>query len=199
MSSFDSAYRGTPPWDIGRPQREFMRLADAGEVQGRVIDLGCGTGENAMMFASRGNSVLGVDSAPLAIAKARAKAERRNSTAKFEVADVLDLTSLGRTFDVATDCGLFHNFSDRERQKFERNLKHVLVPGGRYFMLCFSDREPSDWGGPRRISKEEIVSTFTSGWRVDWIREARFEASHLDDGGYAWLSAATLLRRPQSG
>ncbi len=199
MSFFNSAYKGTPPWDIGRPQREFVRLADEGEVKGRVIDLGCGTGENALMFAERGSAVLGVDSAPLAIAKAKSKAERRRSSAEFRVADALELGSLRKKFDVATDCGLFHTFSDGERGRFAVSLRRTLVPGGRYFMLCFSDREPADWGGPRRVSKAEIALTFSRGWRVDWIRDARFEAAHLGDGGRAWLSAVTLLKRSQSG
>ena len=199
MSFFNSAYRGTPPWDIGRPQREFVRLAERGEVSGRVVDLGCGTGENAMMFAVRGSTVLGIDAAPLAIAKAKKKATERGSGAEFLVADALELPSLGRTFDVATDCGLFHTFSNSERNLFEQSLVGVLRPGGKYFMLCFSDREPAEWGGPRRVRKDEIIGAFSSGWRVDSIRPARFEASHLGDGGHAWLATLTRLRPTQSG
>ena len=191
MSFFNSAYLGSPPWDIGRPQGEFVRLAEEGLVKGEVIDLGCGTGENALMFASRGSRVLGIDSAPLAIAKAKRKAQERGSHAEFLVADALELSSIRRSFDVATDCGLFHTFSDAGRRAFEASLKGALRMGGRYFMLCFSDREPSDWGGPRRITKAEILRTFRGGWKVDSIRAARFESSHLGDGGHAWLASLT--------
>ena len=170
-----------------------MKLADAGEIRGDVIDLGCGTGENAIMFASKGSRVLGIDSAPLAISKARAKAKERSSTAEFRLANALDLSSLGRRFDVATDCGLFHTFSDSERVTFAVSLWKALVPWGRYFMLCFSDHEPSDWGGPRRVSKEEILETFQLRWRVDSIRPARFEATQPGERGYAWLSSLTRL------
>ncbi len=193
MSFFNSAYRGTPPWDIGRPQREFVKLANVGKVKGDVIDVGCGTGENAMFYASRGHKVLGVDSSPLAIAKAKAKADQRRSTAEFVVADALDLPSLKRTFHTAVDSGLFHVFSDSERAVFARSLRGILVPGGKYFMLCFSDREPADWGGPRRVSREEIRHTFSHGWRVDSIRPARFEAYQLGLGGHAWLSSLTRV------
>lgn len=194
MSFFDEAYRGTPPWDIGRPQGEFVRLAEEGTIKGDVIDVGCGTGENAILFASKGRKVLGVDSSPLAIRKAKAKAKERNSPAVFKVADALDLSSIGRRFDAAIDCGLFHVFSDRQRGFFAKSLRGVLNPGGVYFMLCFSDREPSDWGGPRRVTKEEILSTFSKYWRVDWIRQARFESQYHDEGGHAWLSSVTRLR-----
>lgn len=162
-------------------------------MKGDIIDLGCGTGENAIMFASGGGRVLGIDSAPLAIKKAKLKAKERGSTAEFKVADALDLALLRRTFDVATDCGLFHTFSDGERRTFTRSLGTVLRPGGRYFMLCFSDAEPADWGGPRRVSKDEILRTFSHGWRVDSVESARFEALHRADGGKAWLASVTLL------
>lgn len=194
MSFFNEAYRGAPPWDIGRPQGEFVRLAEEGKVMGDVIDVGCGTGENAIMFASEGHRVLGVDSSPLAIQKASAKAKERKSRAEFMVADALDLPSIGRNFDAAIDCGLFHVFSDSERGSFAKSLQGALSPGGTYFMLCFSDREPSDWGGPRRVTKEEIRSTFSRGWRVDWIHAARFESKYHDEGGHAWLSSITKLR-----
>ena len=194
MSFFNEAYRGVPPWDIGRPQGEFVKLSDEGKVKGDVIDVGCGTGENAMLFASKGHKVLGVDSSPLAIEKAKSKAKQRKSPAEFFVANALDLASVGRKFDAAIDCGLFHVFSDRERVSFAKSLWGVLNPGGAYFMLCFSDREPSDWGGPRRVTKEEIRKTFSSDWRVDWIRPARFESQYHDEGGHAWLSSITRLR-----
>jgi len=146
------------------------------------------------MLASRGFKVLGIDSAPLAIAKAKAKAEERGSTAEFMEGDALDLPSLNRTFDSATDCGLFHTFSDRERGRFATSLRSALKPEGRYFMLCFSDHEPADWGGPRRVSKKEILHTFREGWKVDSILPARFEAIHLGDGGHAWLASLTRSR-----
>ena len=194
MSFFNEAYRGVPPWDIGRPQGEFVRLAEEGKVTGDLIDVGCGTGENAMMFASKGHRVLGVDSAPLAIRKAKAKAKERKSRAEFMLANALDLPSIGRRFDAAIDCGLFHVFSDGERVSFAKSLRVVLNPEGVYFMLCFSDSEPSDWGGPRRVTREEIRETFSSGWRVNWINAGRFESKYHDEGGHAWLSSITRLK-----
>ncbi len=48
MNFFNSVYKGIPPWDIGRPQKEIIRLAEDGEISGRALDVGCGTGENAL-------------------------------------------------------------------------------------------------------------------------------------------------------
>ncbi len=187
MGFFKAAYNGTPPWDIGRPQREFVRLAEAGEIVGSVLDVGCGTGENSLYLAGLGHDVVGVDGAPLAIEKAKAKAEERGVDVVFLVEDALELRGLQRRFDTVIDCGLFHTFGDRERAAFARSLASAIRPGGRYFMLCFSDREPPGFG-PRRVSQREIRATFRHGWRVEWIRDARFETAEGREGARGWLS-----------
>src|SRR5258706_5281490 len=118
---FEWAYlSGEPPWDIGRPQPAVVRLAERGVISGDVIDIGCGTGENAVYLASRGLAVVGVDAAPTAIERAQEKARLRASAATFVVADALALEGLGRLFDTAIDCGLFHTFSNADRILFER-------------------------------------------------------------------------------
>ncbi len=189
---FNESYLGTPPWDIGRPQAEFVRLAGEGDIRGKVLDVGCGTGEHAILFSQYGTEVWGIDSAPLAIEKARRKAETRGVKVKFEVEDAMSLGKLGSRFDTVTDCGLFHIFSDRERPLFVNSLRSAMEPKATYFMLCFSTKEPTDWGGPRRVSDEEILSTFRHGWKVNYIREARIETSFHEKGGRALLSSVSL-------
>lgn len=192
MDFFEEAYHGTPPWDIGRPQKEFVLLEESGKIVGDVLDAGCGTGENALYLTGRGHVVWGVDSAPSAIAMARKKAEERGIPATFLVQDTLNLHQIGRTFDTVIDSGLFHALSDLERPCFVRNLSEVLKQGGKYFMLAFSDLEPGGYG-PRRIRKEEILDTFTGVWRVDGIRPAVFESRTRAEGSRAWLSSITRL------
>ena len=190
---FEWAYRsGVPPWDIGRAQPAIVRLAEQGLFVGDVIDVGCGTGENALYLASRGLEVVGVDAAPTAIAQAREKARRRASTATFLVADVLRLAELGRTFDAAVDCGLFHTLSDADRPRFERSLQATLRAGARYVLLCFSEHQPGD-RGPRRVTQVEIRATFGSGWRVDSIVTERFADRLSEDGAHAWLALLTRI------
>jgi len=192
MDFFEVAYHGTPPWDIGRPQREFVRLEESGEISGDVLDVGCGTGENALFLASRGHDVWGVDSAPTAIEIARRKAEERDLAATFQVTDTLNLHEIGRTFDTVIDSGLFHALSDPERPCFVRNVSAVLKPGGTYFMLAFSDREPAGYG-PRRITKAEIQAAFSDGWRINGIKAAVFESRTRPEGSRAWLSSITKI------
>jgi cyclopropane fatty-acyl-phospholipid synthase-like methyltransferase len=187
MDFFDAAYQDTPPWDIGRPQKEFVELERRGEITGTVLDIGCGTGEHALFFAAEGHEVWGIDSSPLAIRKAREKAEAREIDVHFLVLDALDLTKLERKFDTATDSGLFHTLSDADRPVFADNLSAILPHGGTYFMLCFSDLEPGEYG-PRRIAREEIQNSFRNGWSINYIRPAVFESRNRTEGPRAWLS-----------
>ncbi len=111
----------------------------------------------------------------------------------FLVGNALNLEALGRRFDAVTDSGLFHAFSDDERPLFARSLSKAIRPLGTYFMLCFSEKEPAEWGGPRRVTQGEILETFDEGWEVNYIREARFETNIHAEGGRAWLSPITRL------
>jgi SAM-dependent methyltransferase len=189
MHFFDDVYQGTPLWDTGRPQPAIVRLEESGEIVGRVLDAGCGTGENACFLAGRGHPTVGIDFAPTAIAKARAKAAGRGVSVEFHVGSALELDRIGATFDSAIDCGLFHTFHDEHRARYARSVRSVLVPGGRLFVLCFSEHEPAEWGGPRRVSQAEIRRTFSRGWAVRWMREERFETRTPSIEGRAWLAA----------
>jgi SAM-dependent methyltransferase len=192
MEFFEKAYRGRPPWDIGRPQREFVCLEESGEISGDILDVGCGTGENALYLAGRCHDVWGVDAVPAAIETSRKKAEERGLAATFLVKDALHLHEIGRTFDTVIDSGLFHTLSDHDRPLFVWNLSRVLVPGGSYFMLAFSELEPAGYG-PRRITQKEIRDTFSDGWRINGIRAAVFESNTRPEGSKAWLSLITRV------
>jgi len=191
---WNSAYEGSPPWDIGRPQPEFVRLAQAGKLMGRTLDVGCGTGEHAMLAAQHGADAMGVDIAELAIERARAKARARGIRATFKVADALHLEQLGLLFDVVTDSGVFHVFDDEQRPIFVQSLRSALRPGGMYYMMCFSDRQPGDWG-PRRVSNAELRSAFAVGWSIDLIEPALFDVTIDSNGAQAWL--AEIRREPE--
>src|SRR5664280_3480362 len=96
---FDAFYAGTPPWDIGRPQPAFLALAESGAIRGRVLDVGCGTGEHTMMAAGMGLDATGIDAVAAAIAGAEAKARDRGLAARFLVWNALELASLDGRFD----------------------------------------------------------------------------------------------------
>jgi SAM-dependent methyltransferase len=192
LRDFEAAYLdGTPPWEIGRPQPEVVRLADDGDFVGDVLDVGCGTGENALLLAARGRRVLGVDASPAAVERARAKAAERGLAVPFVVADALHLDRLRRRFETALDSGLFHAFGRDDRRAYAHSLCEVLAPGGTLHLVCFSDEEPPGWG-PNRISEADLGDAFRSLFVVTRLRAGRYETNVHPGGARAWV--ATLVR-----
>jgi SAM-dependent methyltransferase len=190
--SWDDSYTGDepPPWDIGRPQPLFMRMANQGRLVGRVLDAGCGTGEHAMLAASHGADAIGMDLSPTAIAHARAKAAARGLSVQFEIADALDLPSRHLVFDTVIDSGVFHVFDEEDRARYVEALAAVLRPGGTCYLTCFSDQEPGDWG-PRRFREEELRAAFSDGWTFDFLIAETFDLNpiHGITQAQAWLAA----------
>lgn len=171
-STFESIYAGQPPWEIGRPQNEFVAVSD--QIVGSVLDAGCGTGENALYFASRGQKVTGIDFLADPIRRAQQKAAERGLTATFLVMNALALQHLPEVFDSVIDSGLFHVFNDDDRRVYVDGLASILKPDGRLFLLCFSDQEPGN-AGPRRVSHAELEASFAQGWMIERIKATRFE------------------------
>ncbi len=197
--AFETAYSdgGTPTWDIGRPQPAVVRLVESGEFgdpRMTILDAGCGTGEHALLLAAAGHPTVGVDLVAEAIRRARAKATQRAVEPRptFVVLDALDLAAVGATFDAALDVGLFHTFADADRPRYAAGLATVVRPGGRAFILCWSDRNPFGFG-PRRVTRREVRATFraAAGWRVDRI-DGEELVSRLPGGRvHAWLVRLT--------
>jgi cyclopropane fatty-acyl-phospholipid synthase-like methyltransferase len=180
---------------MSRPQPAFHALAESGAIKGRVLDIGCGTGEHALMAAAMGLEATGIDNLPSAIETATANATARGLTARFLVHDALELTSLGEQFDTVLDCGLFHLFDNDSRVVYVDQLRSALPAGGRYFMLCLSDKQPGELG-PRRVSETEIRSCFADGWQLDSVSPAEIATTTGPvgpQGAFAWLMSATRL------
>ncbi|MGI5225642.1 class I SAM-dependent methyltransferase [Actinoallomurus sp. CA-142502] len=191
----DDLYTSPPPWDIGRPQPAFAALAEAGAIDGRVLDVGCGTGEHTLMAAALGLDATGIDLATGALEAAREKARRRSLTARFLRHDLRRLPELGETFDTVLDSLVFHALTDADRAAYLAGLRTVLRPAGRAFLLCYGDRRPGEREVPHGLGRDRIRASFTSGWRVDSLQPAVCDSTSPlhPDGIAAWLVALTRV------
>jgi ubiquinone/menaquinone biosynthesis C-methylase UbiE len=195
-STFEALYAGQAPWDIGKPQKPFIDVAD--RITGSVLDAGCGTGDTALFFAGRGHKVTGIDFLEEPIRRAKRKAAERGLSVTFLVKDAMTLKDWSERFESAIDSGLFHVFSYEDRQRYVEGLATVLKPGGRLFLMCFSDKEPGTQG-PRRVSKKELHDAFGGVWEVESIEPVQIEVrpdlrdmTFSEGGPRAWFA---VIRR----
>jgi cyclopropane fatty-acyl-phospholipid synthase-like methyltransferase len=160
----DRIYQQMPldkiPWHLEAPPDALVELVESGTVPPcKAIDLGCGAGTQAIYFASSGFEVTGVDSSPTVIEIARERAREKRVTCEFIVTDLLgDMHEVTEKFDFAYDWELLHHIFPEDRQKYVQNVYHLLNPGGRYFSVSFSEKDPQ-FGGAGKFRKTPLGTT----------------------------------------
>jgi methyl halide transferase len=153
----ESYLTGDAPWDTGEPNRHLVEFVGSGAVTpGHALDVGCGTGTNALWLAKQGFEVLGIDVASVAIEKAREKTAGTERKCRFERMDFLSDEVPGGPFGFVFDLGCFHVFDAAEdREQFARRVASVLASGGRWLSIIGSTEGPErDWGPPRRSARD---------------------------------------------
>lgn len=185
---------GRPNWVIDRPQSGLVRLVEEGGLRGTtVLDVGCGTGDNAMYLAEQGFAVTGIDVCSTAIKRAQQKAQGRGLTVEFLVHDAFRLAELGHTFDCVLDFGVLHQYRGQTRTRYLRSLRDACTLGGQLIIQCFSDQggraEPL---GPRRLAETELREILADGWSVERICPSWYEAKKGRQRP-AWLAEVTRI------
>ncbi len=163
---FNLMYLRRPPWDTGVTPPEVVEVVEGGMVSpGRAIDLGCGTGTNAIYLAQHGFDVIGVDSAVLAILKARWKARRAGVQVRFHLGLVHRLDFLRQPMDFALDIGCLHGLWEADRPDYAAALARHIRPGGYYLLYAWSNR---GWAG---LDPPEVAALFGDAFEILWTRE----------------------------
>ena len=136
---------GITPWERAAEADEpgLDRLFGREEADhggpGRVLDLGCGSGEHTVALAARGWKATGIDQVGGALRRARQRAETQKVTVEFVQADVtaLDPAQLGHGFDFFLDVGCFHGLSDPQRAAMGRSVTELAGPSATLLLLAF--------------------------------------------------------------
>ena len=148
-------WRGQTPWDtnITPPEVEaFIKVTSPG----KALDLGCGTGTNAITLADHGWEVTGVDFAPEAIRKARRKSAAAGLGINFHTADVTHLEFLTERFDYVLDIGCLFTLKPRDRVNYAKALARLTRRGGWYMMYAWQPHLRN--GKLRGISPGDVES-----------------------------------------
>ena len=176
---WDEQYRaGETPWDTGEPDEHLVELLRSHAVErGRALDVGCGTGTNALWLARQGFAVLGIDIASAAIETARAKARATTLDCHFATADFLGAALSEGPFDLVFDRGCFHVFDQAEdRMRFAARVAPLLKRDGRWLSLIGStEGHERDYGPPRR-SARDVIDAIEPQLQIIELRSIEFRA-----------------------
>jgi methyl halide transferase len=191
---WEERYRsGDTPWDTGKPSSELQRVLAAENIRPcRAIELGCGSGTNAVWLAQQGFVVTAVDLSSLAIERARARAASEGAKIDFLCADVLNLPDLGR-FDFFFDRGCYHVVRRIAVQRYQQTLQRLTHAGTVGLVLAGNAREPHE-PGPPVVDEREIREELGQEFDIVWLREFRFD--QVEMVGFQFLGWSCFLRRP---
>ncbi len=208
--SYESLYRGQPafpgapapngiPWDISQAQPRLMELEALGAIRGKVLDAGCGLGDNAIYLASRGYSVTGIDSSPTAIAQARSRASDAGVQVRFDVADATELTGYEGQFATVVDSALYHCLDHDGRQAYAAALHRATTAGARWFLYCFSGDNVNGVIAPMEaVAEADIRDPLNNaGWHIDFLGPTTFVGNTMGfTGSFGTLPEAVLRQMP---
>jgi SAM-dependent methyltransferase len=177
---------GFLPWDSGKPDEALVDAVGSGLIEpGRTLEIGCGTGTNALWLAEKGFNVLGVDVAPLAIEKSRARPG--NARCRFAVLDFMTTMPPGAPFALVFDRGCWHVFDEAaERVRFASRVAYLLAPGGKWLSLIGSTEGPPRDVGPPRRSARDIISVIEPVLEILELRSIQFDPESMEPPK-AWL------------
>jgi SAM-dependent methyltransferase len=180
----ESYAAGELPWDTGEPEPLLVEFVTSGRLQPtRTLEIGAGTGSNAIWLAERGFDVLGIDVAPIAVEQAKKKLNGRDLPCPFAALDFLAAAPEG-SFGFVFDRGCFHVFDEaEERARFAARVAAILVPGGLWLSLIGStEGGPREMGPPQR-SGREVILAIEPALAIQELRAAEFR----DHGAKAWF------------
>jgi len=182
------------PWETGRPTEEMRRVVGERCIRPcRALELGCGTGINAVWLASQGFAVTGLDLSEAAIRRARRRSAWTGMRVEFRVADLIDPPDLEGPFDFVVDCGCYGAVRLTDAEGYFRTLERYTRPGTIGLILVGNNNEPEDDEGPPTMSERDFRREFSRLFEVDEVRPFRFDAPTPFDKQY--LGWSCFVRR----
>jgi SAM-dependent methyltransferase len=193
--SWNESYAsGMLPWDTGQPEPLLVEFITSGAVTpSPTLEIGAGTGTNAIWMAERGFDVLGVDVSPLAVERAHAKMEGRALRCRFAAWDFLAASPLDGRFQFVFDRGCFHVFDEPgERERFAAQVAAALALDGLWLSLIGSTEGPAREVGPPRRSAREVTLAIEPALEIVELRSAEFRGNNAK----AWFCLSRQRRMP---
>ncbi len=195
VTHWDRQYsQGDPIWDSDRPTSELTRVVLGDRIAlCAALELGCGTGTNAVWLARQGFTVTAIDVSPRAIERARQRAREAGVSVRFLTGDLRDADQLGGPYDFFVDCGCYGAVQLGDRAGYLDAVARLTRPGALGLVLTGNDQEPEDEEGPPVLSERQLRHDFGRLFEVLRLRAFRFDAHQ--GNGKEYLGWSCLLRR----
>ncbi|MBU3915532.1 class I SAM-dependent methyltransferase [bacterium] len=164
------------PWDLGQPDFNLIDIVTQEPISSRkALDIGCGTGDNAIWLAQKNFQVIGTDSSDIALEKAKEKASKASVKCEFVLADFLNDSIEGAPFGLAFDRGCFHSFSsENDRRRFAKNVAAHLEDEGLWLTIVGNADERRQTPGPPQRTAAEIIAAIEPYFMVLSLTSSHF-------------------------
>lgn len=195
---FNEHYKaGTAPWDIGKPDFNLIQIVTATPIAPcKALDIGCGTGDNAIWLSEQNFTVIGVDTSSIAIEKAREKAGKANVRSTFAVLNILNGHVDGAPFGFVFDRGCFHVMDSAEqRHRFAKQVQDHLEEDGLWLSLIGNADDKHSNEGPPKRTVIDIAAAVEPHFEILSLVSSHFE-THLPAPPRAWVC---LMRKRTLG
>ncbi len=180
INCFESRYRsGNTPWDTGRPDKNLKEyLAGLVSPGSKVLEIGCGTGDNAIFMAGFGLRVTATEIVPMAMEKAVKKAQKQGIEVEFLLKDIMKEAIPGHPFDMAFDRGCFHHFNSlQDRRRFSKRISGHLNEGGAWLSLIGNADDLRPDTGPPRLKAMEVVEAVEPFFEIMLLKSSYFDSN----------------------
>jgi len=197
VPDWDAQYRlSRPPWESGVAAGELVRVLDEGLLRpSTTLELGCGTGADAVCLAQHGFDVTAVESSPTALERARGRAQAQGALIQFVLDDVFEFGRTCGPFELVYDAGFYHFMRQTDLERLLDLLWRVTRPGSYYFVLAGSTGETAE-GGPPQVSEDDLRMELGRLFQFVHLRPCRMESPRRARGYLAW---SCLMQRPDLG
>jgi methyl halide transferase len=178
---------GETPWDVGRPDFNLIEVVTQKPILScKVLDIGCGTGDNSIWLAQNSFQVTGTDTSDIAIEKAKEKASKANIECDFMLADFLKNKIEDAPFVFVFDRGCFHSFSsENNRSGFAQNVATHLEDDGLWLTIAGNADEHRQGPGPPQRTAGDIVLAVEPYFKVLSLTSSHF-GSNRPNPPRAW-------------
>jgi SAM-dependent methyltransferase len=195
--TFKNRYQtGNTPWDTGKPDFNLIQTVKTMAIKPcKVLEIGCGTGDNSIWLSQENFDVLGIDTSEIAIQEATAKASKANFNCSFIAINFLTSKIEGVPFGFAFDRGCFHSFNlDEERKRFAENIAAHLENDGLWLSIVGNADEQRDRPGPPQRTARDIINSVEPYFEILSLASGHF-GSNSPDPPRAWVC---LMRKRHS-